>query len=74
MRYGGTLTAIGVTIGALGAFLLVRAIEGSFFGLFTADLRLAGGIVAVLVGVALVAMLLPAWRAARLDPAAVLRE
>jgi putative ABC transport system permease protein len=44
------------------------------FGVSPTDLRTFVGVPAVLLGVALVACLVPAQRAANLDPAEILRE
>jgi ABC-type lipoprotein release transport system permease subunit len=48
--------------------------SGLLFGVQPTDLRTFAVTTAVLVGVALVACGAPAWRAARVDPVALLRR
>ncbi len=55
---------------ALGTRLLASLL----FGVNTADPRAALGVVVMLVLVAAVATLAPAWRAANVHPAAILRR
>ncbi len=68
------IVLIGVAIGTAGAIAAGRLVRSLLFGLEPADpvtLAMAAGL---LGAVALTAALLPALRAARLDPAEVLRE
>jgi predicted permease len=67
------LAAIGMTIGAVGAWLLARAMGSLLFGLTASDPATFAGMVAVLTAVASVAGYLPARRASRMDPMAALR-
>jgi len=71
---GGVLVLIGSVIGTIAALILARLLSTFLYGVSAVDpLSLAGATLALLaVGVA--AALLPAWRASRLDPAAVFRE
>ena len=65
---------VGVLLGSVGAWVLARVVQSSVFG-WEASGALA--IAAVIVGVLLVAIaaaMLPAGRAARVDPAISLRE
>jgi ABC-type antimicrobial peptide transport system permease subunit len=73
MREGLVLTAIGVVVGLAGAFGLSRLIASLLFGVTPTDVPTAAGVTATMIIVAVVACLLPAWRASRLDPNAVLR-
>jgi putative ABC transport system permease protein len=70
----GSLTAIGVGLGVVLSVMLGRLIEAALFGLASNDMRVTGGLAAVLVASALVAGYFPARRAASIDPTAALRE
>jgi putative ABC transport system permease protein len=71
---GLRLVVAGVAVGLGGAFLTTRLMTSELFGVSPTDLRTMAGVPAALVAVALVACLIPARRAARLDPAETLRE
>ncbi|HEX6564941.1 MAG TPA: ABC transporter permease [Chthoniobacterales bacterium] len=71
---GLKIVAIGLVVGLLSALLLNQLIEGALFGVSTADPISFGASVLVLVVAALVACLLPALRATRIDPITALRE
>jgi ABC-type antimicrobial peptide transport system permease subunit len=64
----------GLLAGALGALLLRRSVAGLLFGVRATDPVVIGASVALLVAVALLACALPARRATRIDPVAVLGE
>ncbi len=63
----------GATIGVLIAFAAARTIQSMLFGVTSADLVAYGGAIAVIAASAFVACLLPANRAARIEPAVALR-
>jgi hypothetical protein len=71
---GASMGLIGVAIGIAGALALSRLIRGFLFEVQPLDPVVYAACGAVLIGVTLVASLLPALRARRLSPAAVLRE
>ncbi|HET9726189.1 MAG TPA: FtsX-like permease family protein, partial [Gemmatimonadales bacterium] len=71
--HAAVLTGIGLLIGLAGAMLLSRLMGGLLFQVSPTDPPTLGAGVLVLSGVALVAALLPAERAARLDPSVTLR-
>jgi predicted permease len=67
------LTAIGVALGWVGAYALTRFISTMLFGIGRVDATTFVGVAAVLVAVALVASLMPARRAGRVDPLIAMR-
>ena len=73
LRQGLSLTAIGVTIGLAGGALASRGLVTLLFDTSRLDPVTYIGVVAVLIVVAMAACWLPAWRAARVDPAVALR-
>ena len=73
-RDGGRLALIGVGLGFGAALGLSRLLEGLLFNVAPRD-PVTLSLAAVLLGsVALVACLVPAWRAARVDPIEALRS
>ena len=70
---GLSLTAIGLAIGLALAWAGTRAMHNLLYGVGAADPRTVGAVAGLLGALALVACYLPARRAARLDPIAVLR-
>jgi predicted permease len=73
MKEGLVLASIGVVVGLGSAFVLNRLIAALLFGVQPTDVPTVAGVAATMIVVAAVACLLPAWRASRLDPNAVLR-
>lgn len=71
---GLVLVSIGVLIGVLASFGLTRFIENMLFGVTPTDPLTFVMIVALLGFVALLACLIPAQRAMRVDPIVVLRH
>jgi len=70
----GILIAAGLGFGLLGSLWAARFVEALLFRLDTRDPATFAGAAAVLVAVGVLAVWMPARRAARLDPAVVLRE
>jgi ABC-type lipoprotein release transport system permease subunit len=68
-----TLTGLGVIVGMAGAAAASQAIASMLFGITRFDLVTYFGVVALLAIVSLLACAVPAWRAARVDPAITLR-
>ncbi|HSL53771.1 MAG TPA: ABC transporter permease [Pyrinomonadaceae bacterium] len=73
VRNGLTLVVIGVVIGLAGAFALTRLMTTLLFGVTPTDGLTIFVVSAVLIAVALVACLIPARRATRVDPLVALR-
>jgi ABC-type antimicrobial peptide transport system permease subunit len=70
---GLTLTAAGLAIGLAAAWALTRTMQNLLFGVTAGDPATFGIVVALLGSIALAACYVPARRASRLDPIAVLR-
>ena len=70
----GVLIAAGLALGLAGSVWAARFVETLLFQLEARDPVTFGSAAAVLVAVGVLAAWLPARRAARLDPATVLRE
>jgi putative ABC transport system permease protein len=64
----------GGAAGLLGVPLVARALSGQLFEVSAADPRVFGSVAAIIIAVAAAASLLPARRAARIDPIAALRS
>jgi putative ABC transport system permease protein len=73
LKQGVTLTSIGVAIGLLAAAAASRALVSLLFGISRLDPLTYGGVIVLLVVVSILACSVPAWRAARVDPAITLR-
>jgi ABC-type antimicrobial peptide transport system permease subunit len=74
VRQGMGLVLLGVAIGAAGALGLTRLIASQLYAVRSTDPATFGLVALALVATALVAILVPAARAMRLDPVAALRE
>ena len=70
---GVTLAAVGIAAGLAGAAASSRAISAMLFGVSRLDPATYVAVVGLLVGVAVLAAGMPAWRAAQVDPASTLR-
>ncbi len=73
IRGGVKLVGIGLAIGFLIAGAVMRLMRGLLYGLSPTDPITFGGIALLLIGVAVAAAYLPAWRATRIDPVEALR-
>jgi predicted permease len=73
VRQGASLAGIGIVIGLVGSFGLMRFIASMLYGVKATDPVTFAVVPLVLGGVALLAAWLPARRAARVDPVVVLR-
>jgi putative ABC transport system permease protein len=73
VREGLTLTALGVVIGIAGALAASNVILALLFDVSPLDAATYAAVVALLFAVAVLASVVPAWRAAWIDPAVTLR-
>jgi predicted permease len=71
---GMVLAGVGVAIGLVTAFALTRFLTNQLFGIGATDPATFTIVSTLLVGVALLATLLPAMRATRVDPVVALRD
>ncbi len=71
---GATLAAAGVAIGTASALALTRLLAGLLYGVGAADPATFAAAALLLASVTLLASLLPATRAANLDPVLALKE
>jgi ABC-type antimicrobial peptide transport system permease subunit len=73
VRQAMALTVAGMVIGLGAAVIASRSLETLLFGITRSDPVTYAGVVAMLLGASTLASWLPAWRAARVDPALTLR-
>ena len=71
---GGVLVMIGSVLGITAALALARLLSAFLYGVSAVDPVSMAGATLGLLAVGVAAALVPAWRASRLDPAAVFRE
>jgi predicted permease len=73
LREGLTLVLVGCAVGIAGMFVAGRSLSGFLFEVKPWDATTIGAVLAVVVGVAALACLIPGRRAAAEDPAGALR-
>jgi putative ABC transport system permease protein len=73
LKEGTILAFTGALIGLGGAYLVGRAMQSTLYGVGAMDARAFGAVAVVLLVAALVACLVPAWRASRVEPMVALR-
>jgi putative ABC transport system permease protein len=71
---GLTTALIGAALGSIGAYLVGRAMQGMLFGVKAIDPAAFSIVAGILLGSAAVACLIPAMRAASVDPMTALRQ
>jgi putative ABC transport system permease protein len=74
LKEGVLLAGLGAVIGFGGAYWVGRAMQSTLFGVGAMDVRAFVAIAVVLLLAALLACLVPAWRASRVEPLVALRE
>ncbi|HEY4425482.1 MAG TPA: ABC transporter permease [Pyrinomonadaceae bacterium] len=74
VRQGMTMTLIGLALGLVGVIALSRVMVGLLYGVSPKDPLTFAGVSMVLLVVALLACLIPARRATRVDPIVALRS
>ena len=73
LRRGLLIVSIGVVLGLVAAALLTRLVSSLLYGVEALDPGIYLGIAVALAAVGLLAVLIPAWRAMRVQPAEALR-
>jgi ABC-type antimicrobial peptide transport system permease subunit len=73
LRQSLTMAAIGIVVGLAGAFAATRLLSALLFGVGATDLPTYFAVVLLLAGAALLAALVPALRAMKVDPVIALR-
>jgi putative ABC transport system permease protein len=73
LRHGLGLVGAGVALGILGGGIASLSLQSLLFGISLVDPLTLGGSTLILLAVAVAASLLPAWRAAKVDPLESLR-
>jgi putative ABC transport system permease protein len=74
LGHGGRLTLIGVTIGAVGAALVMRLMRSMLYEISPTDPLTFVAVIGLLGAAAMLAIYLPARRATRVDPLVALRS
>ncbi len=74
VREGVVLLAAGFVAGLAGAFAIRKTLESQLYGIGAMDPSVMSAVAGILGLVALVACLVPARRAARIDPTVALNE
>ena len=74
VRRGLALAVAGITVGLGGAVLLTRLMQGMLYGVTSTDPLTFAAVAGVLLLVAVIASVIPALRATRVDPLVALRS
>ena len=73
LREGTILAVCGAAIGLIGAYFVGKAMQSTLYGVGAFDAYAFGGVSLLLLIAALLACLVPAWRASRVEPLEALR-
>ena len=74
VRQGMSVAGVGALVGLMLALALTRLMQGILYGVTSTDAMTFVGVTALLIAIALVASVLPARRATRIDPLVALRS
>jgi putative ABC transport system permease protein len=74
LKDASVLAAIGMAFGALGAVAVGKTMQSTLYGVGALDVKVVGLVALVLLITALIASLLPARRAADIEPMQALRK
>ena len=74
LREGLVLVVAGLVVGGIGSFLMRRTLESQLFGVTASNPMVLLLVSTVLAAVALIACVVPARRATRIDPLIALTE
>ena len=74
VRRGAVLALAGVAVGIVASLALTRVLQSSLYDTSATDPRMFAGTAGLLIAVAVLACVVPARRATRVDPAAELRN
>jgi putative ABC transport system permease protein len=74
MRQGGTLALIGTAIGLTVAYLSGRIVASQIYAVRASDPLMLAAAILLVVAITVLATMIPAWRASRLEPAGVLHS
>jgi putative ABC transport system permease protein len=73
LKQGQVLTAVGGAVGLIVAYSSGRLVSSRLYEVHAADPLILGAAALLVVGIAVLATTIPAFRASRLDPGCVLR-
>ena len=72
MRHGALLAGIGIAVGLVMAFLSGQIVSSQIYAIRASDPLMLTAAIVIVGGIAVLATMLPAWRAAKLSPARAL--
>ena len=70
---GARLGLVGIGLGLVGGLALARAMASLLYGVSPTDPSTYAAVAGLMLAIALVASVLPAWRASRVDPIRTLK-
>ena len=73
LKQGRTMALVGIAIGLVAAYFAGRIVSSQLYEVRASDPMILGGATVLVLGIALVATVIPAYRSSRLDPSRVLR-